>query len=313
MAKGNAMGVWRGKKGSTVFYKLTNSRDAQKQGIRERVYEVKNPRSARQVAQRLRMLPAQRFLSVMSPIIERGYQSLKYGAQSRNEFLRNALKLDSGFPYLERGSSLILPGRYEVSKGTLQSLSLSMNDDYGVVTGLSLNGMTEQPTTVGALSTILLAANANLAAGDQLTFGMFLVPANATTLTTCRVAIVSIELDESNEETLTSVFGAAGLTCQMGGPILEIQSSVESVKVRGGVVVQSREGSSGQHLRSTQTCVIAESYMALMTSDEQYAKAVASYKGSASSNYNWPVEPIEDETTSGGEGGGGDEPEPDRP
>lgn len=311
MAKGNAMGVWRGKKGSTVFYKLTNSRDAQKQGIRERVYEVKNPRSARQVAQRLRMLPAQRFLSVMSPIIERGYQSLKYGAQSRNEFLRNALKLDSGFPYLERGSSLILPGKYEVSKGTLQSLSLSMRD--GVLTGLSLNSMTEQPTTVGGLSTILLADNGNLAAGDQLTFGMFLVPANATTLTTCRVAIVSIELDESNEETLTSVFGAAGLRCQMGAPILEIQSSDASIEVKGGVVVQSREGTSGQHLRSTQTCVIDDSYMELMTSNEQYAKAVASYKGSASSNYNWPVEPIEDDTTSGGEGGGGDNPQPDRP
>lgn len=308
MAKGNAMGVWRGKKGSTVFYKLTNSRDAQKQGIRERVYEVKNPRSARQVAQRLRMLPAQRFLSVMSPIIERGYQSLKYGAQSRNEFLRNALKLDSGFPYLERGSSLILPGQYEVSKGTLQSLSLDIDNSAFQVSLLSEPAETT-PSTVGALASLLVAGNANLEFGDQLTFAIFCVT-DHDVLSTCRVDIFSFELNEGDTTLMTDVIPSS-LDFALVGQNLAIEAT--QGEIVAGVCVQSREGSSGQHLRSTQSCLVLDSYMTLMTSDEQYAKAVASYKGSTSSNYNWPVEPIEDGTTSGGEGGGGDEPEPDRP
>lgn len=61
MAKGSAMGLWRGKKGSNVFYKIANSSNGQQQGIRQRVFDVANPKTAAQAQQRIKMRAAQNF------------------------------------------------------------------------------------------------------------------------------------------------------------------------------------------------------------------------------------------------------------
>lgn len=173
MAKGSAMGLWKGKKGSSVFYKITNSNSAQKQGIRERVYEVSNPKTAAQADQRMKLLPAQRIAGVLREIIERGWQGIDYGAKSRSAFLSKALSMSTGFPYVDKDSDLIVPGKYQITKGTLTQIvsRLSVNDVPVLITDLYVGDLVVGvTTTVGTLSTALLANNSGLQEGDQITF-----------------------------------------------------------------------------------------------------------------------------------------------
>ena len=118
MAKGYAMERWQGKKGSNVFYKISNSSNAQKQGVRERVYEVSNPKTRSQALQRMKVRAAQNFYNTLAPILNRAMQGVKYGGMTRNEFMKYALSMSSS-PAVEKGSSVAIPGNYLLSKGSL--------------------------------------------------------------------------------------------------------------------------------------------------------------------------------------------------
>lgn len=123
MAKGYAMERWQGKKGSNVFYKISNSSNAQKQGVRERVYEVSNPKTRSQAMQRMKVRAAQNFYSTLAPILNRAMQGVKYGGMTRNEFMRFALSMKSS-PAVAKGSNIAIPGNYLLSKGSLPAFSV---------------------------------------------------------------------------------------------------------------------------------------------------------------------------------------------
>ena len=122
MAKGYAMERWQGKKGSNVFYKISNSSNAQKQGVRERVYEVSNPKTRSQALQRMKVRAAQNFYNTLAPILNRAMQGVKYGGMTRNEFMRYALSMNSS-PAVEKGSNVAIPGNYLLSKGSLPAFA----------------------------------------------------------------------------------------------------------------------------------------------------------------------------------------------
>ena len=61
MAKGSLNAVMRGKKGNTVFYKVTGSSNKEKQGSREYVSTVANPKTGTQALQRMKLAPASAF------------------------------------------------------------------------------------------------------------------------------------------------------------------------------------------------------------------------------------------------------------
>lgn len=124
MAKGYAMERWQGKKGSNVFYKISNSSNAQKQGVRERVYEVSNPKTRSQAMQRMKVRAAQNFYNTLAPILNRAMQGVKYGGMTRNEFMRYALSMNSS-PAVEKGSNVAIPGNYLLSKGSLPGFALA--------------------------------------------------------------------------------------------------------------------------------------------------------------------------------------------
>lgn len=123
MAKGYAMERWQGKKGSNVFYKIKNSSNAQKQGVRERVYEVSNPKTRSQAMQRMKVRAAQNFYNTLAPILNRARQGVKYGVMTRNEFMKYALSMNSS-PAVEKGSNVAIPGNYLLSKGSLPAFSI---------------------------------------------------------------------------------------------------------------------------------------------------------------------------------------------
>lgn len=166
MAKGSAMGLWKGKKGSSVFYQIKNTNSAQKQGIRERNYEPSNPQSARQASQRMRMFPAQAVYGVLKDTIERSWQGVKYGQMTRQAYLKSALRSEY-FPAVSKGDGVIVPGPYQIAKGTLQEVPITLNAGSVDIGFLFSEGLSF--TTVGGLSEQILAANPGLQAGDQIT------------------------------------------------------------------------------------------------------------------------------------------------
>lgn len=132
MAKGYAMESWRGKKGSNVFYRIANSSNAQKQGIRERNYEVSNPKTSAQAEQRMKVRAAANFYRQLSLILNRGVANLPYGQLTRNEFMSAALKLGvADIPAIHKNDVKAVPGRYFLSKGALPAVTIDYIDEDG--------------------------------------------------------------------------------------------------------------------------------------------------------------------------------------
>lgn len=164
------MGLWKGKKGSSVFYQIKNSNSLQKQGIRERNYEPSNPQSAGQAGQRMRMYPAQAVYGVLKDTIERSWQGVKYGQMTRQAYLKAALRSEY-FPAISKGDGVIVPGPYQIAKGTLPEITTYLDEDGGCTFGfLTSYSSVESILTVAGVSTLLLDANSWLKEGDQLTF-----------------------------------------------------------------------------------------------------------------------------------------------
>lgn len=169
MAKGSAMGLWKGKKGSSVFYQIKNSNSAQKQGIRERNYEPSNPQSSAQAGQRMRMYPAQAVYGAIKDVIERSWQGVKYGQMSRQEYLKHALR-EPLFPAIAKGDNTVVPGPYQISKGSLQSVEAAVEPGRFTFPIFCTDGPYDAEDTLARLSADILANNAFLKEGDQLSF-----------------------------------------------------------------------------------------------------------------------------------------------
>lgn len=305
MAKGSAMGLWRGKKGSTVFYKLTNSNNAQKQGIRERVYEVANPQSNGQATQRAKLLPAQRVAGALREIIERGWQGVDYGSKSRSEFLKYALKMSSGYPFVEKDDDRIVPGAYQITKGTIGSVVCEFDSDSpgDLFTSIYLGGSSQAtPTTMGELAQILIDKNINIREGDQLTFICVLAD-QATAGSQISFASYSWSYYSFYVDTTDTTQIESGListpefyisTSPSDGDFVFLHnntSNVDAVVVAGAVVI-SRLGDSGQYMRSTAKLVYDNEILAPWFSATQRARARESYQTANASvaNTNWPVD-----------------------
>lgn len=298
MAKGSAMGLWKGKKGSNVFYKLKNSNNAQKQGVRERIYDVSNPQTDAQANQRMKLLPACRLAATLKDVVERGFEGVKYGAMSRQEFMRYALAMTSGYPATDRNATIVYPGRYLVSKGSLPTMAVAIDSGVGAnFTCASLYTDDDSVNTIGDLASALLEFNTFLKKGDQLT----IVAAQQVNDPSIEAPIVwmesSIYLDPESTESLPKLWNGFDLD--------------DNSHMRFGVtdnfawfvactVILSRESASGNHLRSTQELVVSSNFNYLFT-ETAYNNARPSYqkKGSGATT-DWPVDDSEEPVSGGG-------------
>lgn len=297
------MGLWRGKKGSTVFYKLTNSNNAQKQGIRERVYEVANPQSNGQATQRAKLLPAQRVAGAIREIIERGWQGVDYGAKSRSEFLKHALKMSSGYPFVTKDDDRIVPGAYQITKGTIGSVVCEFDDvtPGDLISSIYIGGA-DAPTTMGELAQIIIDRNINIKEGDQLTF--ICVLSDQTTAGS-QIEFASYSWSYYSfyvDTTDTTQIDASEGTIDGGefnlnvlptdGDFVFISAKRATTRVVAGAVVISRLGDSGQYMRSTAKLLYDEELLAQWFSSSQQRRARESYQTANASvaNTNWPVD-----------------------
>lgn len=293
MAKGNAMGIWRGKKGSTVFYYNRNSNNGQKQAMRERVYEISNPKSSAQANQRMKMAPAQRVANALNAIIKRSWQGIDYGGKGRQEFMKYALRMTSGYPFVEEGDNRAIPGEYQISTGSIGTVTMTATDVNEFRSSLNGAGDTE---TLGDVSDRLVESNAWINYGDQVTvilcatnarnsdeiltadffwsYKSFIVDTNDTTPSEGYLG-TDIEITANNQITISSLgnmVAAAIIISRLNGTTYERTNSKISVN---------------------------NSLMGAWFSPTQRGRARRSYeRQEAAASTNWPVEPED------GEGGG---------
>ena len=292
------MGLWKGKKGSSVFYRIKNSNNGQKQGIRERVYEPANPRTVQQAGQRMKMLPAQRVYGALKDIIERAWQGKPYDGSARQEFLKIALSSSTTvWPALEKNDPNTPPGAYQISKGTLNQVTCIYNEEIGdFVTSIYDDGQIENTSTIGEATEVLLAQNSWLQEGDQITFVCCNSDANGDGIYWQNV---SLNLDTTNTDTWASTLGL--------GYGVSIEGSVDAGEPNGlhfttagilsaAAVIVSRDAPTP--LRSTAVLAVNTAGLDDYYSTTARARARASYMNpERRSERDWEVQP-----TDGGSG-----------
>lgn len=281
------MGLWKGKKGSSVFYQIKNSNSLQKQGVRERNYEPANPKSARQAGQRMRMYPAQAVYGVLKDTIERSWQGVKYGQMTRQAYLKSALRSEF-FPAVSKGDGVIVPGPYQIAKGTLTEILVNLSED-GQADFSFL--MTDQPATesIGSWSQVFLENNPALKEGDQLTF----VACYTTnpSLVKFNWAVISFYLSLTDETTIPSLFNPYGidLSIKPGDYGLNL-AAIGDAYIYAAACIVSREGT--VPLRSNATLAVNAAALPDYYGAAARAHARRSYmKPLTVQSTDWPVDP----------------------
>ncbi|MBQ5625984.1 MAG: hypothetical protein IIU96_02975 [Paludibacteraceae bacterium] len=288
MAKGSAMGLWRGKKGSSVFYKIKNSNSAQKQGIRERVYEVSNPKSSAQASQRMKMAPAQAFFNALADILNRGAQGTKYGGLTRQEFMSYALKMTTGFPFVQKGESDVVPGAYRIAKGNLGEIQLDHWDNGQNATSVVFSygvGDFSEFASGGTIDNESLTAYVNGGGkeGDQVT--LIACVYNGTSF---GYGYGSFFVRLGEQIPNVTIFGL-NVSFDDGQMAM---NAAQGYKFVGAGVIVSRLGSNNEYQRSTSIFAVNVSELQEWFAPSVQGRARASYMStSKAASSNWPVQP----------------------
>lgn len=119
---GGAFGFLRKSIGSITYRTSTSALDGKKRQVASlKPTSVKNPNTVAQIMQRMKMAPAAKFFDALSGILDHSWEGVPYGAKSRLEFMRRAMKNDPAV-YVPFGYNKVAPGEFEVSAGSLPSL-----------------------------------------------------------------------------------------------------------------------------------------------------------------------------------------------
>ena len=277
MAKGiGLIGNFKGKVGNMVGYKLTASNSGNTQGVR--VYQpiVKNPKTSAQAEQRAKLAPINATYRALKMVIDRGNEGLPYGNKSRLAWLKNAFRA-SAMPWYEKGKSIAYPVLCPISKGSLGGFTYSVDAD---VVKITCTGVTDASgvATIGAISTLILAGCTFAKAGDQVSIVCISSGADAM-----NSSVFSFVLDATSTEA-TTLFSADNGVLSFNNPS----------GATAAAVILSREGVSGEHLRSNASLVLDASLQTEPPYDaDSKTAAIESYMSSAAVNADWAEESIQ--------------------
>lgn len=293
--KGNmVVTVGTGKLGSMVGYRITNSNDKEKQGLRAYVAHPSNPQSYLQAQQRVKIANIARTYGALKSVIRRSFEGKKYGGMSYLEFLKiNLNAVPTTGPWVQKSHKSFVPGGYVMSQGSLTPVVTTYAQGMGFkvsLKGVNMNSL----TTDGAFATAIVNANPQLQAGDQLTFVVVTEDENNN----FTAFVHSILLDE--EATTTNLlankskddieFDDAIITFGDGEDIMITDGALDPIVA--AYVVVSRDGEN-LHLRSNATMAISTS----LTTNVEYFGAEAKFAAiqsfmAAGSETDWPTEAI---------------------
>ena len=284
MAKGNAfIGLVTGKLGDTVGYRITNSADKVTQGWRPYIATVANPQTEAQSIQRLKMAPAVNFYRALGTILNNAWQGQKYGTQSRNYFMSEAMRQTTGIPFIVKGDKRFYPGEYQVAQGSLTRQSVKAIADNLLTTSLISPGVTG---TWGEFSQGLINKNFGVKNGDKLTFifvgtsasGEYLPAYSYVILDTSNTTAAADILASSN----LSFAGAKDAALQVG-----VVNAVTDI-VAGAVILSRLDTSAGtKWLRSNSRMFVTAAYKEVWMGTSAYQTAITSYMKSENVSSDW--------------------------
>lgn len=281
MAKVVNGGNKKGKVGSSIFYTIKNSNNKVTQG--ERIYQpnVTNPQSESQRAQRMKMTPASNFYRALSGILDHSWEGVKYGAMSRQYFMKLAMSANQTiFPYVNKGTTFVVPGPYPISRGSLPSISWSLSEGE-----IFINIPTQDfDSTLGDFSSLLIQKNPFLRNGDQITFIAFYDLEDREQRTFIPV-VTRLLLDTESADSMAQALGTSWDSENIeGGLGLSFNGFSETATIAAACVVVSRKNESGGQVwqRSTEVMVVTDAVLNEWMSPAAYAGALDSYKRSES-------------------------------
>lgn len=291
------MGLWRGKKGSSVFYFLRNSNNREKQGIREYQPVVGNPQTSAQLDQRMYLAPAQNLYRELADIIRRSWQGLEYGGKGTQEFFKGALRHGTtrpvGIPWLDKGDTRAVPGTYQISGGSIGEVFVTPTDADSLSTSLRLGELDN--LSWGSVSSALIARN-DIKAGDQLTI-VICGSGDEYPISTSRFGWVVESVYVNPEDTTTQLpdilqNNIASLAYSNDSLIIETKGNAPFPFLQAAAVIVSRLGSTGTYQRSDATIAVNLETMEFWYTANRHDLARTSYiRGSGGSRSgNWIVD-----------------------
>lgn len=323
MSKGAFNGLLKGKLGNTIFYKVTNSSDKEKQGQRQYVASIANPRTAPQATQRMRMKPAINFYRGLADLLDHSWEGVKYGALSRQKFMQLALSPTlTGIPYVDKGESRFIPGNYPLSLGSVGAdtsiLQFHPNESldqgsWAETRALHFSDESGSDKTWGDWSDDTIALSSGmLRDGDEITFiavyqqGEFYIPLHTY-----------VVLDVASTLPVPQIFASAGIMIYADGFCFPENISVnesgnidrtlrETNIVAAGVIVSRHPSrTSTTWLRSSSSLYCSETFTVDWMSADRYAAALGTYQNSASElTSDWLLNQADTPAVGGGSGGG---------
>lgn len=139
--------------------------------VSQKANQVKNPRSEGQAMQRLKMPPIVKTYSRLQDIINHSFQGLSFGMSNYAAFLKANTNAFQG-PFLVKGTNIVVPGPFEISRGSLVGFTPTKTSDMMsyFATGIQVGDFTIGATsTMGQLATAILENNEHVQEGDQIT------------------------------------------------------------------------------------------------------------------------------------------------
>lgn len=146
--QGGAFGFLRGKVGGVTYSVLSGEASGtgkKEQIVRSLPESVKNPQTAGQTMQRMKLAPAQKFYSAFSELLSNAFEGISYGDASRRYFMALAMKAEG--PYVQKGVDRFLPAAYIFSQGSLPSVGIEPFEG-GAAKIILANTVEEGTTTI---------------------------------------------------------------------------------------------------------------------------------------------------------------------
>ena len=270
------IGNFKGKLGNAVGYKVSQSNSGTNQGVRVYQPNIKNPKSAAQAEQRAKYAPIFATYNAFKSVIDRGNESKPYGNASRIAWLKKAFRAEL-IPWYTRGSVIKFPVVCQLTQGTLPSMSYEFSPDYFVIKVPTTDRIVGD-LTIGQVSACLMAEYSWLKLGDQVTLAI-----SRINIQPIASKVVSFIIDPTNTTAFPNVHWIFGDLCFSGYGDADT-----------GVVVVSRQGSHGEHLRSSETITMfRDNFDNPIWSEDSKQAAIASYMATDSANADWAEESIQ--------------------
>lgn len=281
----NAIGKAKGSMG-TITYNYRGGKTIGK----DRVRMTTNPKTYNQMRRRVQLANIVNLWQAFAGDLHPSFENRTALVSDFNLFVKANLGMVP--VYLtdkEAAQGACVVGPYEVSFGTIPSISVSANGVSGEVgTDISLGSLTVgDSTTLQQFSRAIVESNPHFRFGDQITAFVAYQSVNTVTgVPYVDIKAFEITLDDTDNEILVAdldpellVFANQGSTDKIG----------MNSTVNGGVVyIHSRLDAEGKTLVSSQRFIVSNTLLATYQSGSKQQAAIVSYGGNLNRAYLTP-------------------------